>query len=265
MDVGRRLPVDHRGLARRRHAQRDVFDRRRGHGTRRHPAFRRIVARPGQPEDVDAHRVRRVRQRQEDGRGRRDQAVRIVGRPVHRPRPARVLGLSPGDARPARDRGPGLGERPAARRLRARGGLGQGGARVALHRPERPALPPPGPHQHGSVRVQGRGSGGVRAAALGSGRAVDGRPGGRRGHRPRAAGGGGGSGAHRRRDGRRQAAHLLRGQRDRLEHRRLHGAVRGRRPLPVLRPDDGTGGRSCPGIPTTPSARSTICRTPTSS
>ena len=35
---------------------------------------------------------------------------------------------------------------------------------------------------------------------------------------------------------------LLRGQRDRLEHRRLHGAVRGRRPLPVLRPDDGTGG-----------------------
>ena len=34
-----------------------------------------------------------------------------------------------------------LDQRPAARRLRDRGGLGQGGARVALRGPERPALP----------------------------------------------------------------------------------------------------------------------------
>ena len=61
-----------------------------------------------------------------------------------------------------------------------------------------------------------------------------------RGHPRRAEGGGGGARAHRRRVRRRRAADLLRGQRDPLEHRRFHGAVRGRRSLPVLRPGDGT-------------------------
>ena len=156
------------------------------------------------------------------------------------PRPAGVLGLSAGDARPARDRRPGLGQRPAARRLRDRGGLGQGGAHVALSGSVRPALPPAGPDQRGSVRVQRRRPGGVRAAALGSGRRSTADP----------------------------AADVVIGAAlqvvaesptrigdvfdvDALltyfavsaiavEHRRLHGAVRGRRPLPVLRPGDGT-------------------------
>ena len=103
----------------------------------------------------------------------------------------------------------------------------------------------------------------VRAAALGS--EGDDRSGdGGRADRQRAARGQRRAGAPRRGDGHRHAADLLRRQRDRVQHRRLHGAVRGRRSLPVLRSADWEVRRSCRGIRTTRSDRSTTCPTPTS-
>ena len=112
---------------------------------------------------------------------------------------------------------------------------------------------------------KGADTGGVRAAALGSGRRAMPDPAGR-GHRAtRCRWSAEEPDAHRRGDGRRHAADLLRRQR----HRSPTPTASPGRSRSTITSSTSTrrpgASSSCPGIPTTPSDRSTICPTPTSS